>query len=304
MSSSRSGSTALALALGAYQGAFNGGELRNLAMHGLSRRGQCGCNTPVRECSFWSEVAQRSPVLTEAWNDPSVEVANQSAYSRTRHFHKILKHGLSKSHLGHISHIQYMTNLYAHVADVSGAQVVVDASKNPVGAAELLTMDDFEPFFLHLVRDPRGVVHSVSNPKVQDGDPSGRLMSTETVARTAATWDIFNLQAEAVARRRPDQYLRIRYEELAAKPEEVLANIWRLISQAGHLSQIPAAASPAKTNHTAWGNPIRAAEKTLVWKLDDRWTRDMPSRSRRVTSLMTWPLRRRYGYSDSRPVGV
>src|SRR5207245_4821641 len=56
----RSGSTLVDRILGQVPGLFSGGEIRDLWARGLIENRQCGCGTPFRSCSFWTEVGRRA----------------------------------------------------------------------------------------------------------------------------------------------------------------------------------------------------------------------------------------------------
>src|SRR5262249_61127330 len=54
-----------------------------------------------------------------------------------------------------------LARLYRGIASQTGAQVIVDSSKEPTDAALLLLMPEVEPVFVQIVRDPRGMVYSI-----------------------------------------------------------------------------------------------------------------------------------------------
>src|SRR4029077_11882222 len=53
-----------------------------------------------------------------------------------------------------------LAKLYAAIAEVTGARMIVDSSKIATFALLLRGIDDVDLRTAHLVRDPRGVVHS------------------------------------------------------------------------------------------------------------------------------------------------
>ena len=49
------------------------------------------------------------------------------------------------------------------------------------------------------------------------------------------------------------------------------------------------------TNHLVDGNPVRFARE-LSLHVDDEWQQLLSGRDRRIMSVLTWPLLRRYAY--------
>src|SRR6185503_18486197 len=82
--------------------------------------------------------------------------------------------------------------LYAAVAEVAGAEVIVDASKWPGQALALQRGADTEICLLHLVRDPRGVAYSwakqVQRPHAGEHES---VMATNNPATGAGRWTAF-----------------------------------------------------------------------------------------------------------------
>lgn len=297
ISSSRSGSTALALSLGAYRNVFNAGELRNLMRSGVRDQGLCGCGEPLVECGFWGRVLGDDVHLASALNNPTVAIRDQDAASRARHFVHVLLG--SKRHFARTDgkrHRALMASLYGAVGRASNCAAVIDSSKAPVGAAEIRSSERFDAFFIHLVRDPRAVAHSIHTPKVQVGDPKGRLMTGGSIAGAIAAWMTINTQAELLRLRAPKNFVRVRYEDLCANPEAALERIWSHMVASGVMASPPHPSLNVKVNHMAWGNPMRMNQSNVTWKFDARWKVQMTWRERTLSTFLSWPLAKLYGY--------
>ena len=48
--------------------------------------------------------------------------------------------------------------------------------------------------------------------------------------------------------------------------------------------------------HTLAGNPTRFGGSDVTIRPDDEWRTGLSTRDRRTVNVLTWPLRRRYGY--------
>lgn len=302
IAASRSGSTALDLALGEFEGAHSGGELAHLVRFGILGRGLCGCGLQIAECPFWTQVfLTGDEVLADVFRRPQIYADASAMVSRRRYFRKILKHRELPVPIETILlHRSFRAALYARMDEIGKGAVIIDSSKSPVGAAELLLDPNVTPLFVHLVRDPRAVAFSTSNSQVQAADPSGRLMAQSPVRRAAATWVWTNAQAEAIQRQvQPAQFVRVRYEDLVEDPETTLNQVWVSAVEAGLVARVPRHVG-ASVNHTAWGNPMRLKTSGIVWKRDDRWVRGLDARSRRIVEAITAVQRGRYGYFKCR----
>ena len=99
----------------------------------------------------------------------------------------------------------------------------------------------------------------------------------------------------AVRRNYPDRYLRLRYEDLARAPDDAMRDLFAKLLPGSEWRADEIGGSD--TRHQLYGNRMRAANLSLAEvKEDARWQRDMPRVYRSLVSLLTAPLRWRYGY--------
>ena len=107
-----------------------------------------------------------------------------------------------------------------------GRQVVLDNSKN-IGRALMLARSGlFDLHVLHMVRDSRAVVFShrrKAERRVQDHG--------YRLAPTARQWERLNRRLWRAFRTRPGtRYLRVRYEDLAERPEDEVRRVLHAVS--------------------------------------------------------------------------
>ena len=55
-----------------------------------------------------------------------------------------------------------------------------------------------------------------------------------------------------------------------------------------------------QVNHSVFGNEVRFARGEVMLRVDERWTENMAPADARIVKSLTWPLRRRYGYTGTR----
>jgi hypothetical protein len=131
--------------------------------------------------------------------------------------------------------------------------------KTPEHALHINVLCDWFPdcTIIHLVRDPRAAVNSLTNVP----------WASRSVLMGARTWRLFNAAASAAATR--ENYVRVKYEDLVARPEEQLR---RLCSHIGLtydealLRPDPAEFDPRRPVHRAY-EKVTAA-RTALWRAE------------------------------------
>lgn len=227
------------------------------AANGAPSTRKCTCGSTVAQCPVWNFVA-----------DPSLDVARWS--------HAALEARLLDQVLG------------SHAG-------IVDSSKTAWGHA-------FAPFrqrnvsalhLVHIVRDPRAVCWSLL---MKDRRTETRSNDAVVAVRTVLGWLYANLACELFARRYPTQYLRIRYEDLAADPVAMMPSVLQatLPSAQWNANNV----GKLENRHQLYGNRMRRRSLQVdTIEVDDKWKTDLPRRIRRSIEVISWFLRARYGYS-------
>jgi hypothetical protein len=294
----RSGSTLLAMLLGALPGCTAVGELRHIWERGVLANRLCGCGRSFRECPFWRDVGQAA---FGGWDavDAERQVARLMKVGRQRHFPLVAAGAGSARFRAELrSYAELQAQVYRAVAEVSGDAAVVDSSKTPVYALTL-RQAGLDVDVLHLVRDSRAVAYSWTRSRVMQDTADVEYMPTFGPARSALNWASSNLAVDAV-RGRGMRPRAMRYERLVAAPAPELARVL------GDALPGPARAAIAArgdgelspgVQHTVAGNPIRMRSGPLRIRVDDAWRAAMPAFDRRMVTLLTFPLLVRYGYS-------
>lgn len=294
----RSGSTLLDNALGEVPGFVTVGELYHLWDWGLMRGYRCGCGVPVPTCPFWTGVLARLQRRLGPL-DPAEVLRWQAEALSWRRIPRMLRLRRSRRDWAAASRYTDVTEqLYRAIAEEAGASIIVDASKWPASPAAL-GLVDVDGLVLHLVRDPRAVVHSWQRHKeLTDREPGAEFPRWGAV-HSSLSWVGRNVTADLVrARRGSDSSLRLRYEDLVADPTGTLRNV---------VSRATGAADPDLTfvegrfvttgvNHTVGGNTNRMRPGRREIRRDDEWARTLSMRDRIVTTALTWPWMLSYGY--------
>jgi hypothetical protein len=291
----RTGSTLLHRILGLLPGAVAVGEVIAIDRV-LLRNAPCGCGVPIRECPFWGAV------LTEAFGgvdgfDVKRMMRLRRELQRSRRLPRVLR--LSRERLtgAESEFVDTLGRIYAAIQKVSGCNMVVDSSKDPVYAALLALAPGVRMRFVHLVRDSRAVAYSEQQARVvfeATSEQASRPLYLRSPFRSATSWVMAEAECAAVGRRYDAQ--RLRYEDLVEDPEGELGLLLPFLGRSadespvqGHWVDLPAV-------HTVIGNPNRFTVGPVLIQADRKWVEGLSSRARRLVNLVTWPLLRARGY--------
>lgn len=301
VSGTRSGSTILDQVLGELDGFFSSGELRFIWERGLLEDRKCGCGLPVRRCTVWGEV-----LATDLGEGPLGDRSPQEIVDalhrsvRVRHTWKILRRSpgdLAAKDPALALCADVADRLYRAVGKVTGARVIVDSSKNPSDAALLRLLPSVDPYFVHLVRDPRAVAYSWQR-KRREPDREGQAeMPTWSLPKTVLNWDEVNLAAGAVRRKAGRRAILLRYQDFVLRPQEAVRRIADLVGE--HPNELPFSGERTvdlSTNHTVSGNPSRFRTGRVVLREDDEWIGAQSQADRRLATALTLPLLPGFGF--------
>ena len=296
----RSGSTLLARLLGRRAACAPVGELRYVWERGFVENHLCECGEPFRACPFWNAV------VDDAFGGfTSIDIAtlrnDLRAVDRIRHIPELLaarwQTPAFRTHL--TDSAGALEQLYAAITTVSGRSVVVDSSKDASYAFVLHALGSLDLALVHLVRDSRAVAHSWTRRKIRPEIQARReLMMQRAPMSSALLWDAHNLLFE-LFEQTDRRFVRVRYEDLVARPEHTVDTVAALHGDAGENAD--ASANAGDWGHSISGNPMRFTRGPLQVRLDDEWIGAMAARDRRLVTAATAPFLARYGYLTRTP---
>ncbi len=293
----RSGSTLLSNILGQIPGAVSVGELYYIWERGLKENILCGCGAPFRECPFWADVlAQAQTAL--GLDGVDAMLAGGISGARTRHIPLLLTaNGRARYTAASQPFIDFLAQVYAAIRRKTDSSTIIDASKFPTFGYLLTQIPGAAVSVVHLIRDPRAV--GFSWQRLKYNPDSQKLFGRMGIDRSAAIWDSWNVGAELLSHilAQPHRYLRLRYETFIEEPHASLARILDMAGLEVDPQTIVAADHTVamRPEHTIAGNPVRF-HKAMQLRLDEEWKTAMSAGDRALTTALTWPLLRRYGY--------
>jgi UDP-N-acetylglucosamine transferase subunit ALG13 len=295
----RSGSTLLERLLAEVPGVSAAGEVVHLWERGLRDDERCGCGLRFSDCEHWRKVGE---LAFGGWSSLDVEhvLELKKRVDRTRHVPRLAAPAFGERHARDLAeYADLYRRVYRAVAEVSGCEVVVDASKHASLAFVLSSAADIDLRVLHVVRDSRGVAHSwakqVRRTEVVDAET---FMPRYSPLRSAALWTAHNALFGLLDGLRGPVH-RVRYEDLLASPRASLTEILGFLGLAaddGALDFLGSDSAELSPSHTIGGNPMRFDTGRLTLRRDDAWRRDLPPSARRTVAAVTALPLRRYGY--------
>jgi hypothetical protein len=291
----RSGSTMLERAVAGVPGVFALGELVHVWDRSVRDNELCACGRQFRDCEFWTGVGERAFGGWDQVDDDRL-IAAKMAVVRTRYVARLLR--------GRGGSAQWRTSadelLDAQLAVIraaheqSGATVLVDSSKLPAYAA-LMARGDLDLTFVEVVRDPRGVAHSLG--KTVRRPEADAVMHRNGLLKAAGWWSTFDVLARYLRRRGSVPWQTVRYEDFVKEPAATVAGLLAFggLNQPD-LGHIQGGVLLLTGNHQMAGNPVRFDTGSATIIADEAWRSEMPVKSQKTVRMLTSGLRRRHGY--------
>jgi hypothetical protein len=299
----RSGSTLLERMLGAVPGSVNAGELNAVFSRVATQDQSCGCGQPFSSCPFWLAVGESA---FGGWASVTPRMTHlQPRVTRQRHVVRLATGLAGAAYRRELAeYLDVHRRLYEAIAEVSGADVVVDASKSTAQLFALRRVEGLDLRVLNLVRDSRGVAHSwnkagVRKPQARDG----ATMGTYAPHRLAVLWAALQLESAVLGAAAP-YAARVRYEDLVARPRPTLERALRGVGLPpvdGSLDHVGDRSVTLGPSHGVAGSRTRFTVGRVELTLDDAWRSTLAPGSRRVVTAVTLPQLVGYGYVGLRP---
>ncbi len=280
-----SGTTLLSNLLGEFEGCVCVGELCLVWRRWLTGSGQCGCGQVLASCQFWDRVRVEGfrGGLDARWLADFAHRLNV-----TRRLPAVVK-GAAGRGSGADDVRRYraaLAHLYRAIAEVADKPTIIDSTKSPGAAVMLENVPGIRVHLVHVVRDSRGTLFSHrwrGNP--ERPGPTNLLL-----------WSVWHLFAE-LRWSRHRGYLRVRYEDFVAAPEDTLERILSHVGQAPSCSPVRGHdRAHLSTHHTVGGNPNRFTTGGIQVSQDVRWRRELSARDRALAIALTGPLLIRHRY--------
>jgi Sulfotransferase family len=301
----RSGTTVLGSILGEIEGFESTGELRWLWERGVQEQRPCGCGQPPEKCEVWGRVVKETSTSSTPgqpqWTLEQL-VGSQHEIAHLTNRQRVLR-SVRGPHEDweQLDRVRAAIGAAVHAfADVTGARVVIDTSKRPHDAAVFAGVPDIDHYVVHVVRDPRAVVHSWRRAKTFTVAGRTRTMKARRMPSSVRRWVANCIGSEMLRRQIPtSRWLEMRYEDFATDPHGAVDQILELLGENGQPPFESDDTVLLHTNHMVAGNPSRFTIGSVKIRPDEAWRTKMPVRDQHLVAFATKPLMMRYGYGSS-----
>jgi hypothetical protein len=285
----RGGSTILGNVLGELDGFFSAGEVRTLWDPIVSLGGRCGCGERAESCEVWARVIKGVDAVRAS--------RLQNEVVRERNFVKIFRQRRRGGYEALDAFADVMGDVYRRLAAVTSSRVIVDSSKRPSYGAFLRSIPGLAVRYVHLVRDPRASAHSWKQRRHESSTPGAEVTQRGAIDSTLR-WDLLNLEAEILrASESPATFTRLRYEDFVADPRATTMGLAAFVGETVEPTPFGEDGSVSMgINHTIAGNPSRYTTGIVHIRDSGDWKRAQSRVDRWMTTAMSAPLLRRYGY--------
>ena len=316
LAASHSGSTLLAMLLGAHADACTAGELK--ATHlGDTDSYCCSCLQRIRDCDFWKQIS--GAMASRGYLGFEITCAGTNAFEIESTYAQRLLAPLYRGGVLESTRdlaLSFSPRWRARLADsnrrnlalidslleVTGAKVVIDSSKIALRLKYLLQIPALDLRVIRVIRDGRAVSLTYtdewnfadsSDPRMRNGGSGTRRPPPRSsMAEAANEWKRSNESCDALIARLPvTQWTEIHYENLCADPDGSLKHL------AAFLNLDPERVNldfRARTQHVI-GNGMRM-DTTSEIRLDERWRSHLSNDDLHVFDEIAGNLNRSYGY--------
>lgn len=290
----RSGSTIVNRVLGQIDGFVAWGELRDIWQHGIIENRSCTCGAMFRECPAWTKILDKAfGGIDRVKAQEMTKLLQKTRASVLLHYFGVLQksfcdHGIEE-------YLKSLKNLYQAIQATTGSKVIIDSTKASWYGYVLGTLPTIDLYVVHIVRDPRGVCHSLHQRKSR-GEP---LCQWYNPFHASLSWNLKNYAVEMLLNRFPQRYVRMRYEDFVQNPKLASESLLNLLGEKNaQLPFIDDSTINMGIDHIFAGSPSSRSETGAVrLQLDERWKKEMKPKDRAIVTSLTFPLLKNYQYT-------
>jgi hypothetical protein len=317
LAASHSGSTLLAMLLGAHPQVCTVGEIKATSLGDVDKY-RCSCRQKIYDCPFWRRISDDM-----ARRGLSIDFGNMGTDFRSidSRYARVLLKPLHRDRLPERirdialalspvwrkrseqirrKNVNFMDSILAH----TGKRVIVDSSKVGIRLKYLLKMDELDVRVVRVVRDGRAVALTyidpvgfadARDPSMRGGGSGGERESERLPMEQAAReWRHSNEEAESILRQLdPGRWMEARYEDLCRSPETILRQLFDFIGVDSSKVNLRF----RQVQQHVIGNGMRLDDQEEI-RLDDRWKASLSGENLKMFDLIAGAMNRKLGYQQ------
>ncbi len=288
----RSGSTLIGNILGELNGNCTVGEPWYVwnKKNNFANSDRCSCGSLLNNCSHWQKI------LTVGFNKSNFNNINSpKGVEFSTGIFPLLSSLFNHSFYSN-EYIEFLETFYQAIKETNKAKFIIDESKIFGHYLALKQIPKIELYIIHLVRDPRAVVHSWQRKKARANDDK-EFLPRWGLYKATRTWIIQNLLLSFEFMNNKQRYLFLRYEDFAKSPQY---EIEKVMKWANFHKPSPFLTSNKvrvqKKHHLIGSNPIGSAHGEINIQLDNAWESEMSIWKKLLITSLVWPFLLLYRY--------
>lgn len=292
-----SGSTLLTFLLAAHPDVATIGERKKfhnkILASNSSGSNLCSCGVHFHQCAFWTTVRNRlldrSPHLVEHHDFSAFHLFEQPRLNRLA---RNLCLSLSVHELSYLlpaplkQRLTQVLNsnryLIEEILAVAGGSAFLDSSKSVMQALFLDSLEQFDSYVIHLIRDGRAQVNSAIKHHPQ-----------QSVSEAARGWVKTITHQQRLLSLWKGRVITIHYERLCAMPEETVKEITTFVRLSGEVDIETARVAPQHI----MGNPMRLSTINAIYDKQE-WRTNLTSQQLAAITRIAGGLNRALGYQE------
>jgi len=260
LSSGRSGSTILEMALGQSNDIYNVGELQLLCLEAKINKMPCGCGKSIDSCDFWGKVIAQHSIGCSENILGCLRNSNRHGHGKAFRLGLILdiifnfvKH--------HSRYFDYNEELFNILFRQTNKEIIVDSSKDPYRLFMIKNMKNINIVVIHIRK--KLLPYLYSNTKYK----GGLWVNLRNICRYYFN---FVLMTYITNRYFPHKTINIEYSDFIVQPEKYI----NIVRSHCNLDSIKTLENISFSSHAVSGNRTRHSSRFI--KLDEKWKSHLP----------------------------
>ena len=262
---SRSGTTLVEMHYSNILNISGFGELRHLASRGYSADDKCSCGDFFSECIFWRNKFKEKNFEWHRFEKLSLYFNSPRGY-----FFYLFPIFRSKSWCTDFKY--YISALREIYIDLSqDSDIFFDSSKNPIYYLYLKdALEDFDMYYLDVIRSPFGVVNSWSSVKIREEAKSRDKMKRYNIILASFLWNIYVIFSSIISGKQEKQG-KVVYESFCKEPSKIPETLKKFIGESSsHQGYHGVSGNPSRLNFEIKRNykvDTGYKKNNILWKL-------------------------------------
>lgn len=185
---------------------------------------------------------------------------------------------------------------YSRISERLGAHLLIDSSKKISQMEGISSLLREHQLVLHIIRDPKGVIYSRKKSrkrrvrKKKHPKPHIARHTNIMLVYDCLEWCFRNIKIEAFKKNK-ENVLTLIYEDLGSS---YFQELLPFLERQGNLDLQKFKENPE--DHILFGNVNRRKPVDLPIRIDKSWKEGLNSFQKGLVDLITFPVRRYYGY--------